>query len=283
MNTRRTTLLIAIILAIGTGWLTLTYLSSLRPPPNQLRAVLVATQEIPARVRITATMFQSEMRPGQSLEPDAISKPDQAVGALTLVTIPVGGQITLSKIGTNVALALPVRLRPGMRAVSIPIDRVKGVSGMILPGDRVDVIAIPPATAGGPPPKAVTILRGIRVLAVGTNLEDPTATPSPDEMASATVTLEVNPKQADMLAWADANANLRLALRSPREAIRSEPVEELTLIGNGGAPGPAPAIGPPAPLIGAPVGVPAPAPARAHSSAVQIIVGDEIATPGPLH
>jgi pilus assembly protein CpaB len=283
MNTRRTTLLIAIILAIGTGWLTLTYLSSLRPPPNQLRAVLVATQEIPARVRITATMFQSEMRPAQSLEPDAISKPEQAVGSLTLVTIPVGGQITLSKIGTNVALALPVRLRPGMRAVSIPIDRVKGVSGMILPGDRVDVIAIPPATsgAGGPPPKAVTILRGIRVLAVGTNLEDPTATPSPEEMASATVTLEVNPKQADMLAWADANANLRLALRSPREPIRSEPVEELTLIGNA-APGPAPAIGPPAPVIGPPVGAPAPAPARAPSSAVQIIVGDEIASPGPL-
>ncbi|MGC9993565.1 MAG: Flp pilus assembly protein CpaB [Candidatus Cybelea sp.] len=282
MNTRRTTLLIAIILAIGTGWLTLTYLSSLRPPPNQLRAVLVATQEIPARVRIVATMFQTEMRPAQSLEPDAVSNPNQAVGALTLVTIPVGGQITLSKIGTNVALALPVRLRPGMRAVSIPIDRVKGVSGMILPGDRVDVIAIPPATSAGPPPKAVTILRGIRVLAVGTNLEDPTATPSPEEMASATVTLEVNPKQADMLAWADANSNLRLALRSPREPIRSEPVEELTLIGNGAAPGPAPAIGPPAPVIGPPVGMPAPAPAHAPSSGVQIIIGDEIATPGPL-
>jgi pilus assembly protein CpaB len=171
-----------------------------------------------------------------------------------------------------------------MRAVSIPIDRVKGVSGMILPGDRVDVIAIPPATAagGGPPPKAVTILRGIRVLAVGTNLEDPTATPSPEEMASATVTLEVNPKQADYLAWADANSNLRLALRSPREPIRSEPVEELTLIGNA-APGPAPAIGPPAPVIGPPVGAPAPAPARAPSSAVQIIVGDEITAPGSLH
>jgi pilus assembly protein CpaB len=282
MNTRRTTLLIAIILAIGTGWLTLTYLSSLRPPPNQLRAVLVASQEIPARVHIAATMFQSEMRPAQSLEPDAISNPNQAVGALTLVTIPAGGQITLSKIGTNVALALPVRLRPGMRAVSIPIDRVKGVSGMILPGDRVDVIAIPPATSQGPPQKAVTILRGIRILAVGTNLEDPTATPSPEEMASATVTLEVNPKQADLLAWADANSNLRLALRSPREPVRSEPVADLTLLGNGAAPGLVPAIGPPAPVIGPPAGLPAPAPARTPSSSVEIIVGDAIATPGPL-
>jgi hypothetical protein len=86
-----------------------------------------------------------------------------------------------------------------------------------------------------------------------------------------------------MLAWADANSNLRLALRSPREPIRSEPVEELTLMGNGAAPGPAPAIGPPAPVIGPPVGVPAPAPARAPSSAVQVIVGDEITSPGSLH
>jgi Flp pilus assembly protein CpaB len=153
---------------------------------------------------------------------------------------------------------------------------------MILPGDRVDVIAIPPATSQGPPQKAVTILRGIRILAVGTNLEDPTATPSPEEMASATVTLEVNPKQADLLAWADANSNLRLALRSPREPVRSEPVADLTLLGNGAAPGLVPAIGPPAPVIGPPAGLPAPAPARTPSSSVEIIVGDAIATPGPL-
>ena len=74
MNTRRTTLLIAIILAIGTGWLTLTYLSSLRPPPNQLRPVFVATQEIPARSRIVETMFRTEQRPATTLEPDAISR-----------------------------------------------------------------------------------------------------------------------------------------------------------------------------------------------------------------
>ena len=101
-------------------------------------------------------------------------------------------------------------------------------------------------------------------------------------MASATVTLEVNPKQADLLAWADANSNLRLALRSPREPVRSEPVADLTLLGNGAAPGLVPAIGPPAPVIGPPAGLPAPAPARTPSSSVEIIVGDAIATPGPL-
>jgi pilus assembly protein CpaB len=281
MNTRRTTLLIAIILALGTGWLTLTYLSSVRPAQNEQKPVLIAAQEIAARSRIVDTMFRTEMRPATSLEPDSLNNANQALGSLAMVTIPAGAQLTSSDIGSNVAFALPVRLQPGMRAVSIPVDRVKGVSGMILPGDRVDVIAIPPSqTNNGPPPKAVTIFRGIRVLAVGSTLENASATPGPEEQTAATVTLEVNPKQADLLAWADANSTLRLALRSPREPIRSEPVEELTLLGSttpgtpAAPPLPAavPAVGPAAPTmpaLAAPVMRPLP-------NAVEVIVGDKI-------
>jgi pilus assembly protein CpaB len=277
MNPRRTTLLIAIILAVGTGWLTLTYLSSLRPAENEPRQVLVATQDIPARERITAAMFQTETRSAKSLEPDAISDPNHAIGSLALITIPSGSQLTASEVGTNVAFALPVRLQPGMRAVSIPVDRVKGVSGLIQPGDRVDVIAVPPQHGNGSPGKAVTILRGVRVLAVGDALEDVSATPSPQEEAAATVTLEVNPKQADLLAWADANANIRLALRSPREPIRSEPTEQLTInLGNDNVPAPAvPLLQPPAPV---PM-LSAPAPRTAYAGPVQLIVGDKVVDP----
>lgn len=284
MNIRRTTLLIAIILAVGTGWLTLTYLSSLRPAPNQPKQVLITNQDIGARTRITDTMFHTETRSAQLSQPDAISNPSQAVGSIALVTIPSGSQLTAADVGANVPSALPVRLAPGMRAVSIPIDRVKGVSGLIQPGDRVDVIAIPPTHGNGGPPKAVTIFRGIRVLAVGTALENPSATPSPEEQAAATVTLEVNPKQADLLAWADSNANLRLALRSPRESIRSQPVEILSIAGSSdsGAPPslpepmtpPAFAMGP-APAVGGGGGAP-----QRPSSPVELIVGDQIVAPG---
>jgi pilus assembly protein CpaB len=279
MNVRRTTLLIAIVLAVGTGWLTLTYLSSLKPAENQPRQVLITTQEIPARERITSTMFQVQTRSSESLQPDALSNPNQAIGSLTLITIPVGSQLTESQIGINVPSALPVRLQPGMRAVSIPIDRVKGVSGLIQPGDRVDVIAIPPARGNGAPDRAVTIFRGIRVLAVGTALENASATPSPDEQSAATVTLEVNPKQADLLAWADQNATLRLALRSPRESIRSEPVELLTLLGGTGTPAPLlpQPIAPPAFAMAPPIPVAA---AHGPSSPVQLIIGDQIVDPG---
>jgi pilus assembly protein CpaB len=278
VNTRRTTLLIAIVLAIGTGWLTLTYLSALKPAGSEARPVLIAAQEIPARERITEAMLTKATRPSSALEPDAIADPAQAIGSLALITIPAGSQLTSSEIGTNVASALPVRLTPGMRAVSIPVDRVKDVSGLIQPGDRVDVIAIPPARGNGAPPKAATIFRAVRVLAVGSALENPSATPSPEEQGATTITLEVTPSQADMLAWADSNATLRLALRSPREAPRAEPVEELTITGGSTD---VPALPPPSmPVAMAPpVPISAPPVAKIMTNPVELIVGDQIVDP----
>ena len=173
--------------------------------------------------------------------------------------------MTTSQIGTNAASALPVRLQPGMRAVSIPIDRVKGVSGLIQPGDRVDVIAIPPK-AGDTPPKAATIFRGIRVLAVGNALENPSATPSPDEQGAATVTLEVNPKQADLLAWADANTQpaAGAALAARADPLRNRPNSLRSGVPRCVPPSlPPPAARSPVPSLAAP----APAPARPRIAA----------------
>lgn len=229
MNARRTTLLIAVLLAVGTGWLTLNYLSVLKSQSQAggaPRQVIVAATQIPARAPITAAMLVTVSRPASAVAPDAIANPKAIVGQLALITIPAGATITASKIGRPANAALPVRLRPGMRAVSIEIDRVKGVSGLLQPGDRVDVIAVPPRTGSQPPP-AATILRGVRVLAIGSTLEYSSATPSPAEANSNTITLEVTPSQADLLTMADINTTLRLALRSPREAPNSLPPEAL--------------------------------------------------------
>ncbi len=281
MNTRRTTLLVAIILAIGTGWLTLNYISSVQHASvagTQLKPTLVAVQQIPPRVRITAAMVKRALRPEAAIEPDALSQPQQAVGSLSLIAIPAGSTITASKIGSPIDVGLPVQITPGMRAVSIGVNPVEDVAGLIQPGDRVDVIAIPPRQGQAPPP-ASAILRGVMVLAVGQSLEYSSATPSPAEQNSSTVTLEVTPKQADLLAMADLNTTLRLALRSPMEPINSEPVEALhfpspmqpaAVAASGGLTA--------APMGSAPAAAAAPASASAASpvryqSGVEIIVG----------
>jgi pilus assembly protein CpaB len=275
------TLLLAILLAIGTGWLTLNYINNIKRSTlanNTPRTVLVAAVDIPARTNITPSMVKMVTLPSQVVERDAlVAQPSLPVGSLSLISIPAGSQLTSSKVGRPSDVGLPVRLAPGKRAVSIQIDKVKGISGLLQPGDRVDVIAIPQRGSGGELPPAATILRGIRVLAIGTSLETSSATPSPEEENSTTVTLEVTPHQADLLASADQNTVLRLALRSPREPLNSEPTESLQLPAQVAAAQPPPQQQPQAP---APLPAPLPQPVRVDNNpprgSIMIIDGDRI-------
>lgn len=282
MTTRRTTIIVAILLALGTGWLTLTYLRSFavtNSAAGRLRTVLVAAKDLPARAPIAADAVIAVARPASETDRDAIESVDKLHGAISLISIPAGSVLTESKVGRPADVGLAVRLRPGMRAISIPVDRVKDVSGLIESGDHVDVVA--DVTKGpGLPPQAATIMRDVVVLAIGPALETASATPAPDEQNAATVTLEVTPKQADLITLADLNATLRLALRSPRENSRSEPVESLNLQG---IPipqpfAPAPNAPPPnATLAAAPAPRPDPPVRPVHRSGVMVINGDQIA------
>lgn len=228
MNTRRTPLIVGLVLAMGTGLLLLNFLTQTHRSASNgaMRSVLVALQEIPARAQIKPDMIGSASRVADQVDSDAITDSRGVSGKIALITIPAGSTLTQSKIVTPAALALPARLRHGLRAVSIAIDKVKGVSGLVQPGDRVDVIAVPPRV-GNETPKATSILRGALVLALGNETETTSATPSPDNQNLTTVTLAVTPQQANLLALADVYTTLRLALRSSDEPLRSFPVEPI--------------------------------------------------------
>lgn len=251
MNVRRITIIAASVFALGSALLVLFFLNSFRQqnsPEVTMTQVLVANQNIPARIPINAGMFRVETRPRNKIDPDAVTDPKSVNGQLALIGMPAGSLLTASKIGTPADVGLSVRLKPGQRAVSISVDRVKDVSGLIQPGDRVDVLAQGPKIGNAVQP-AAAILRGILVLGMGVALETAGATPSPDTQNAATVTLAVTPKQADILMTADQNATIRLALRSPKEPIRSEPTEHIVYDGAGttssgyaSAPAPVPAV-----------------------------------------
>jgi pilus assembly protein CpaB len=257
MNPRNVTLLLAAVLALGTGVLLFNYLSGVNMAANKVeakRVVLVAAHSIPAQTVITNDMLDRAIRPATSVEPDSVdpAQVQAVVGSIALVAIPAGGTLTQSRIARPSALSLTAKVRKGLRAMTIPIDRVKGVAGLISIGDRVDIIAIQqPRTDGAPTARA--ILRGITVLAMGMTFASASnASPAPDAGNETTATLEVTPQQADLLALADMNTTLRLALRSPDEAVGSLPAEPLSFaIPNpyrvaaappAAAPAPAPAV-----------------------------------------
>jgi len=302
VNTRRITLIVAVVLAVGTGILTLKYLSGLNQQAQTqrqavaLKSVVIAARDIPARMKITPDMLTKTQRTGSDVEPQALSDPSQAKGDIALTTIAAGSTITATKVGQPAEVGLTVRLKPGMRAVSIPVDRVKSVSNLVEPGDRVDVMASV-ARGVGVPPKTFTIIRGALVLAINAQLEQSGATPAPDAGTAATVTLGVSPQQADLLTVADINTTLRLALRSPQEPIRSLPAESLQFADLGAAdrgpaslplpplyPAPAPAnVPPPAPAVNVPAPaapVRAPALPAAGAPAVTVIDGDKVISGG---
>ncbi len=277
LDTRTVALSVAGLLAVGTGVLTFNYLASVghAGAPSSQRTVLIAAKTIPAHATITADMLARTARAADAVDPDVLVAPGSALGSTAVNTIPAGSLLTGSKLSRAVASGLVGRMHPGMRAVSIALDRVKGVSDLIQAGDRVDVIAVTPAR-NDEAPKAATIIRGAQVLSIGQML-DAQATPSPDGQQYATATLEVTPKQADLLTLADVNTTLRLALRSPRENLRSQPTEAISLAPPG-KPVSAPQIAPPIaapklpPVAVTPVAPAAPKPKP--TSPVLVIDGD---------
>jgi len=231
VNARRVQLIVAVVLALGAGILTLrllgTYAAQQQAAPAVApKDVLVATQDIQARAKISPDMFVKTQRPAEQAGAEPISDPKVISGDIALVAIPTNTIITSTIVGRPPESTLTVTLRPGMRAITIPIDRVKAVAGLLQPGDRVDVVAVPPK-AGNRPPIGATIIRGALVMAINATTDTSGSTPSPDNGGAGTATLGVTPKQANLIAMADLNTTLRLALRSPQEPVRSLPPDDL--------------------------------------------------------
>ena len=276
MNSRRITLIVAIVLAVTTGLLTLRYLNSVNqqaavPVQVETRAVVIANRDIPTRSKITPDMLEVVKKPITELEPGAISDPHQAIGDVALIAIPANSTVTDTKIGQPAAVGLTARLKLGMRAVTIPVDAIKSLNGLLQPGDRVDVLASV-ARGSSDRPRTYAIIRGALVLALNSAIEpiaDQSPAPGAGGNVPTTVTLGVTVQQASLLTVADLNSTLRLALRPPNEPLRAETADVMDFQDATPAPRNVP---PPANPATAPVAV-AQAPKR---HVVPIVDGDKL-------
>jgi pilus assembly protein CpaB len=121
-------------------------------------------------------------------------------------------------------------LAPGYRAISIAVDAAQSVAGLMLPGDRVDVVLtqtfnLPVTAPGGGDPAhrsvAETVLHDLRIIAVDQKLNPNPNTTEPllaaagrtEVVLPKTITLEVTEKQAEMLLVADQLGKIQLTLR----------------------------------------------------------------------
>ncbi|MCL4465242.1 MAG: Flp pilus assembly protein CpaB, partial [Chloroflexi bacterium] len=112
---------------------------------EQKQTVLVARQDIPAlttgEVIIEKRLIEPQQVVVSSVVPGALG--DETNLKDMVVTMPIikGQQLLLSQLGAPEAQSLSFKIKQGMRAITLPVDRNTGVGGAVQPGDRVDVIA----------------------------------------------------------------------------------------------------------------------------------------------
>lgn len=211
--------------------------------------VLKAKRDIKEQETITDTSTELVLMPKNYLEPSAVSfdkkeedkdtdkRRKDLIGSVALVPIKKGEQITYNKITEpNVRTGLASQIAPGKRAVAIPIDEKTGVSKLIKPGDRVDLIAVLDLGGGKENKISKTFLQDVVILSTGKNVTNNVARivevdpfggkekvrPLTEDTSFTTVTLEVDPIQAQLLSLVMSNSDnaISLALRNNDDSER---------------------------------------------------------------
>lgn len=235
-----------LVLAIGSGGVAAYMASQTSAPPAPAPVmetiteivpepriqVLVATRPIGIGQRLNAASVEWQEWPQDSIledyftfedNPEALDEMRNAVARFDLFP---GDPIREQKLVRDAEGYLSAVLASGMRGVSVSVAAESASGGFISPNDHVDVVLTRNLALGD---RSETILQNVRVLAIDSrlgetgrtggnsgDLEDPTEeTPQVDRFSNqAIATLELDPRQAEVIISATGTGKLSLVLRA---------------------------------------------------------------------
>ena len=174
--------------------------------------VVVAAADLTFGTTIRSEHVDTVLYPETSVPTGAFRDPDSLVGQTTKVFVTTREPILATKL-SSMGGGLSIRIPMSMRATSMNVNVVSGVSGFVLPGDRVDVLVVidRPGQAGNAITR--TILQYVEVLAAGQKTEQKGG----DPVTVQSVTLIVDPVGAEKLALGLHEGKLHLVLRNPAD------------------------------------------------------------------
>ena len=201
---------------------------------NTVDAIYAKT-DIPMGKIISEDMIFTKPMTKNSLPPEAATSVARVIDRIAALNIKEDSIILLDMVGPPVAResTLAARTPIGKRAISVSVDNISSLVGMIKPGDYVDVISLillPAATAEGKQatqPAMVPLFQNVQVLAVGSQLGRPqeaelslrSRREEPESKEAAPlITLALSPEETNLLAFVQEQGKIRLVLRSPADA-----------------------------------------------------------------
>jgi pilus assembly protein CpaB len=207
----------AVICGLFAVMLVTRYVSSVQGFAKELNNVVVAKVEIPLGAKITVEQLGLAPMPNGSAPEGAFHKLEEVVGRVAITPIGVREPLTNMKLAPEgVGAGLSAVIPEGYRAMTVKVDDVVGVSGFVMPGSYVDVVAVivPVAQSStstqGPVSKIV--LQNIKVLASGPRIDLPQDQRQPSDVKA--VTLQVTPGEAEKLVLATNEGKLQLVMRN---------------------------------------------------------------------
>jgi pilus assembly protein CpaB len=217
-NRLKIALVVAVFFGLIAAYGIYNFLSSKQKEADSLRAanqdIVVAGKDIPPGTIINEDVIKKGLIkttpwPKSSIPVGAFSSPQQVVGKVNRVKILANEPILESRLAGEGA-GLTVRLEAGKRALAVRVDEIIGVSGFIVPDDRVDVILTTTPVGGNQDTKvAKIVLQNKRVLSVAQSTEQKEGKPQ----LARSITLEVTPQEAEKLSLASQEGQIVLALR----------------------------------------------------------------------
>jgi pilus assembly protein CpaB len=174
--------------------------------------VVVAAQDIPEGHVIDKIALTTGQWPVQTLPAGAFSSVDSVVGRVTRVAVFQGEPIVPGRLApAGTTGGLEIKIAPGKRAMSVKINDVAGISGLIQPNSRVDVLVnIRDDRSAKETQVAKLFMENMRVLSVGQQV---TRGDDGKPINATTATLEVTPEEAERLAIAMGQGSIALVLR----------------------------------------------------------------------
>src|ERR1700722_13147119 len=178
--------------------------------------VVVATRPLGVGWMIKPADVKIDKVPADAFPKGAFNKVedvlDRPVISNVLLDEPIlEGRLAAKGSGLGLAPTIPV----GMRAVTVRVNDVAGVAGFVLPGMKVDVLVTGHPPNGGDGTETSTCLQNMLVLSAGQTM-------TPDSrgqtIQAPTVTLLVDPEQAETLTLANSEGHIQLVLRNSSDS-----------------------------------------------------------------
>ena len=245
------------------------------------RPLVVAAKNLSEGTAIDRTALSVREWPVATIPAGAFSSTDSLIGRVTRVAIFEGEALVPGRLApSGTGPGIEVKITPGKRAMGVRINDVAGVSGLIQPNSRVDVLVNIRSNDASGRQISKLFMENMRVLSVGTSTErDAEGKP----IQATTAALEVTPAEAERLAVAVNQGSIQLVLRGygDPDSVRTKGANSSDVLSQlGSAPArvveSAPRARRRAPRPAAPAPVVQPQPQRPDSLTVTVFRGTEV-------